>query len=354
MFLNKILKFIEKYLPYSLKKIIKFFLNDIRNFIDWIREPLNIINEHKKKKLWLSKEKINNYRKTIKIYDTFLFFNELELLEIRLNILDQYVDYFVIVEATETFTGIPKKLYYDENKDLFKKWRHKIIHYIIKDTPKNEEDLKNKLKEKKLNDLEKKIIIDTLNSDNIPHGSQTQWLREFYQKENIKKALVDVKDNDFCFLSDLDEIWNPDIIIDYSKDCVFKFMQSCYIYFLNNRSNENWRGWTGTVATKYKNIRTGCLNYLRRRNKMKYTSLKNGGWHFTFQGGVDKIKKKIESYGHQEINTNKIKSQIENNILYNKDIRRRHIKFWIDNDNLPVYILKNKIKYKNLLKDKIS
>jgi beta-1,4-mannosyl-glycoprotein beta-1,4-N-acetylglucosaminyltransferase len=65
------------------------------------------------------------------VYDIFTFFNELDLLEIRFKILNDKVDYFVIIECTETFSGKPKQLYFSENKHLFKEWEHKIIHHII-------------------------------------------------------------------------------------------------------------------------------------------------------------------------------------------------------------------------------
>ena len=64
-----------------------------------------------------------------------MFYNELDLLEIRLNILDSVVDKFVIVEATETFMGQPKPLYYEENKERFVKWKDKIVHYVVDDYP---------------------------------------------------------------------------------------------------------------------------------------------------------------------------------------------------------------------------
>ena len=63
-----------------------------------------------------------------KIYDSFLFFNELDLLDIRLTILDPYVDYFVISECDYTFSGNKKPFYFDDNKNLFSKFLHKIIH----------------------------------------------------------------------------------------------------------------------------------------------------------------------------------------------------------------------------------
>lgn len=334
----------------KLKIIIKSILNILSNIISYIRQPIDFFIEKRRKKIWLSKKEIDNYKKNIKIYDIFLFFNELELLEIRLNILEKYVDYFVLIEATETFTGLPKKLYYEENKNLFKKWEHKIIHYIVKDTPKNEADLKNRLLNKNLSNLEKEIINNTLTTENVPDKSQVQWLKEFYQKESTIKALIELSDNDFCFVSDLDEIWNPEILIDYSQDNIFKFKQDAYVYFLNNRSNENWGGGVSTIATKYKNIKKFGINHIRTRNKNKFAILRNGGWHFTFQGGADRVRTKLESYSHQEINTTEIKSQMENIISENKDIRGRHIKFWKDESRLPKYLLDNKEKYKKLFK----
>ena len=72
---------------------------------------------------------------TIKIIDCFIFYNELELLTYRINILNDVVDYFVIVESTHTFIGKEKKLYFDENKNLFEKFKKKIIYIIVDDFP---------------------------------------------------------------------------------------------------------------------------------------------------------------------------------------------------------------------------
>jgi hypothetical protein len=69
------------------------------------------------------------------IYDAFLFFNELDLLDIRLNLLNDVVDKFVVVESTVTFSGKTKKLFFDENKQMFEKFSDKIIHIVVSDTP---------------------------------------------------------------------------------------------------------------------------------------------------------------------------------------------------------------------------
>ena len=72
---------------------------------------------------------------TVKVYDTFAFFNEMELLELRLRELNDVVDYFVLVEATRTFQKKEKPLYYELNKDRFKEWHHKIIHVVVDKYP---------------------------------------------------------------------------------------------------------------------------------------------------------------------------------------------------------------------------
>ena len=339
-----------RFSPLLVKNLIKSIINEARNIKDCLSQPYYNYLRKKRSKEWLSKEQISDYRKKIKVYDIFLFFNELDLLEIRLNILDSYVDYFVIVEATETFTGLTKKLYYSENKDRFKKWEHKIIHYVVKDTPENETDLRNRLLSKDLSLLDKEIIDRTLTTDNVPDKTQVQWLKEFYQKETAQKALVSLTEDDICFVSDLDEIWNPEAVVDYSRDDVFKLKQDPYVYFLNNRSNENWHGWVGTIATKYKNIRKAGLNHIRTRGKTKFTVIQNGGWHFTFQGGADMIRNKLEAYSHQEINNEETKLQIENLISKNTDIRGRNIKFWKDESRLPEYLLKNRGRYDRLFR----
>ena len=67
------------------------------------------------------------------IFDVFPFFNELDILEIRMNVLDEYVDYFIISEAIETFSGLDKPLYFLENLEKFSKFKHKIIYNVIKE-----------------------------------------------------------------------------------------------------------------------------------------------------------------------------------------------------------------------------
>lgn len=283
-----------------------------------------------------------------KVYDIFTFFNELELLELRLEMLDSVVDKFVLIECVETFSGNPKPLYYEENKSLFKKYHHKIIHHVTYDPPKSFDDLRNRILDPNVDHLTKQICYQALTSNNVPAG-ELHWLKEFYQKENIRRPLVGLEDGDLCFVTDLDEIWNPEL--DYSKiedHKIYKLKQLAYSLYLNNRSSEPW---AGTLLTRYRNIKNSCLNHLRTPSKTPYEYIENGGWHFTFMGGVDQIKLKIESYGHQEYNNDEIKNSVEQNLSSNKDVLgRNQFQFWIDESELPAYLINNKQKYKKFFK----
>ena len=281
------------------------------------------------------------YRRGISIYDVFTFFNELELLEIRLAMLAPYVDYFVIVECAETFSGNPKELTFSNNRDRFRAYDDKIVHYVVTDVPPSFEELASRLDNQSLASLDRHIISSALTSDNVPPG-QVHWLKEFYQKESIKKALVHLRDDDICYVSDIDEIWNPEAFIDYRADHVFKMRQIVYSYYLNNRSSERW---AGTLVTKYRNVRTQCLNHLRTPSKTKYHYINNGGWHFTNQGGADRIRLKLASYGHQEYNTPAIGAAIEERIARNRDFIGRRFRFWRDDAALPRYIRDNRDRY---------
>jgi len=282
------------------------------------------------------------YRKHFKVYDIFTFFNELDLLEMRLAILDPYVDHFVIAESTTTFSGKPKPLYYEENKERFKKWHGKIIHQVTRDAPADRKELEKRFRESAgLSSIDTMVMGDVLSHATI--GARgIDWTNELYQKESIKKALASLSDDDICFVSDVDEIWDPRARIDYGSDAVFKLRQKMYAYYLNNRSSE---AWVQPIASKYKNIKDAYLNDLRSEKKTKYTYVRNGGWHFTNMGGADQIRKKLESYGHQEFNTAEIKSRIEKRMSENKDFIGRRFRFWTDESDLPQYILDNRQKY---------
>lgn len=248
------------------------------------------------------------------IIDLFYFNNELDVLEIRLNILNDFVDKFVLVEAKETFSGVEKPLYYQENKERFSKWNDKIIHYVVENGDK---------------DIFKQAIL----SPNTGNG-EAYWIREFYQKESAHKALRFCEDDDIVFISDVDEIWRPDVlVVPVVGKNIFKPMQLPYLYYLNQRTDENWLGWTGTIFTRYANIKDACINHLRTDGMTNYSILSFGGWHFNAIGGKEKKKKAFMHPVYEN----------------ESEWKRREFNMRKDESDLPEYILNNKEKWKQYL-----
>lgn len=271
------------------------------------------------------------------IYDCFIFFNELDLLEIRLNILNDVVDRFILVEATKTHSNKSKPLYFKKNKKRFSKFLHKIEHIIIKDYPPYEDS----------------------------------WTYENYQRNCIESGLKNCSLEDIILVSDCDEIPNPKIIMEAQNLPGIKVLeQNLYYYYLNCIS-ENQTNWLlGTRMLFYKDFLNGLddvefpdeaylkskLNQGTTATKIRFAEgnvLKNGGWHFSYLGGAKKIREKIKSFSHQELNNkrNTNVKNIEKAILNGQDIYGRDFKFKIIelDDTFPEYILTTKEKYKHLI-----
>lgn len=244
---------------------------------------------------------------------------ELDLLEARLAILDDSVDCFVICESPFTHSGKPKPLYYEENKKLFKAWSHKIFHYVI---PQDDEELWKQARESSL-------------------VTSPYYLRDYYEKESIKKALIaaGIKNEDIAYVSDCDEIWKPKEI----RNEIYKLKQEMYAYYFNNKSSEKW---AGTFVGKWKTLYSECFNNLRANCK---NYLEDGGWHFTNLGGETYLRKKLEAYSAQEFNTPYIKSLLETRVQNNQDYLGRGFTFTEDY-NIPTYLLDNRIKYEQFFR----
>ena len=309
----------------------------------------------------------------MKIYDCFTFFNELDLLEIRLNELNNSVDYFVIVEATRTQTGIPKKLYFSENKERYKSFNKKIIHIIVNDMP----------------DITK----------------NSSWVLENYQRNQIMRGLVKCNDNDIIFISDLDEIPNkkdfPEIIHRLiRKRSVFerisRLININLLYFFNlfntptlNLKNKVFRKINRTIEKVFPNKNIVELNqkwyfyYLNGYSNhsavttrvCKYITLEkdlhrkphnirnifsgnliNSGWHFSYLGGTKIINDKLKSLSdyetvHAKLEKEKIIKKVKESkvLILNSERKIEFVK--IDN-TFPNYIQKNKNKLKAHICDK--
>lgn len=250
------------------------------------------------------------------IIDSFLFFQELKLLKIRLDYLYDVVDKFIIVEAVESFSGKEKGFIFEENKKLFNKYMDKIVYFKIEDRHKDYKSLINHLDQQK--ETVYKQIKNIIKSHNHYDKRELHFLLDSYHRECIHIPLSKYcKDNDLIIISDIDEIPDRELLkdvenLDYPIICKHKEFK----YYMNLFSNENW---VGSIINTYANIENNSLNNLRINSK-KYKNLYLGGYHFTSIGGEEQLINKIESWGHQEYNKKIIKSNLHENIINGRDI----------------------------------
>ena len=262
-----------------------------------------------------------------KLYDSFLFFQELDLLEIRLNYLNDKVDYFIIVEAGQTFSGNKKPFNYEINKKRFEKFSHKIIYYKIEDFHDSYNSIKRFLENH--DEVSFRNVFNQLESENHYPKDQLHWVLESYHRNCLQIVYQKyLADKDYVILSDLDEIpslkyLDINFLKTLSAPAVMK--QNEFVYFLNYFHNDNW---FGSIVGKYVYFNKTSLNLIRADSKSERLivdkkELINGGYHFTNAGGTDLIVNKIKSWGHQEFNKNHILNRIEYNVSTGQDIFER-------------------------------
>jgi beta-1,4-mannosyl-glycoprotein beta-1,4-N-acetylglucosaminyltransferase len=252
-----------------------------------------------------------------KIIDCFLFYNELQMLNYRLNILKDLVDYFLIVESTHTFVGKEKKLYFNNNQDKFNFCKDKIIHIIVDDMP--------------------------YKYPNTNYINNEQWQNEYHQRNCIKRGLEQIKlvDDDLIIITDLDEIPNPNILnflkFNNHKFDILTLEMDLYYYNLNTMFKNKWLAARILTYKKYKDLNISC-EQIRHYTSPK---LENGGWHLSYFGDSNFISNKIQNFAHQELNNTNftnienIQKRINNfSDLYDRNYDLIRIKT-SENTNLP-------------------
>lgn len=244
------------------------------------------------------------------VYDCFPFFNELDILEVRLNELYDVVDHFVIVENPLTQSGLKKPLYFEENKERFKKFENKIIH-----------------------------IVGPIREQN------SLWGRENAQRNDIMLGLINAKDDDIIIISDLDEIVKKEKVQEIkemiaNKKDPLRLGLTMYRYFLNRRDMDINIWWLA-YATSYKTLKNYSPEYLRTGHNYLYT-LNDAGWHFTDLGWTKANTSKLEACAHQERNNKKNKNPY---VLLKKARKGKIVR--IDN-SYPKYIVENLKYYKKI------
>ncbi len=296
----------------------------------------------------------------MKVYDSFLFFNELDLLEIRLHLLDPVVDYFIISESVITFSGKEKPLYYQENKERFKKFEHKIIHQVVKDTPDDFVKLPKVENPTTKEQIALNQIYTFINAaENFPK-EEKHWGRDYFQRECLRRAYVNCEDTDIIIFSDIDEIPDPEtlkqIVKRFPSNEIYTFRQKEFHYFLNLYRQDNWMG---PRVANYHILKQVSLNSIRAivpgdRTLVDTVNVPRGGWHFTSLGGTEKIIQKIESWGHQEFNTKTVKENVQKKVESGGDIffrrgMKRLERVEITEKIFPKWLVENQKKYSHLI-----
>lgn len=253
------------------------------------------------------------------IYDCFTFYNELELLDIRLHELYDIVDKFVLVEGNTTHSGKIKTSVWLENKDKFADVADKVVHHMA--------------------DLTKYSTTEE---------------RENGQRNAIKDALeeLNLDDQDIVTVCDLDEI--PSKRLGELKPMPMAALGQTFCnYYLNNvtlDSEGKPKEWTLARICRWWYLNSITPQKLRMM-KVPHGITLPCGWHFSFVGGADRIKEKINVYLHQEFNTTAIKDGVEAALENNTDVLgRADRKYEVVDIELPVFVQENPDKFKHLMR----
>ena len=295
----------------------------------------------------------------MKIFDCFMYFDEEQVLDLRLNILHKDVDYFVIVESTYNHKGEKRRLLFDKKK--FLKFKDKIIYLIYDKTPESVWPIN----EKDTNELKNhKYIMNPL-------------YRENAQRNFISEGLKIANKDDLILVSDVDEIPKLDSLdLSKIKNEIILFRQDMFYYKYNlNLPDFKWSGTKGVRKKRLispqwlRNIKDKKYPFFRIDtffSDKKYTNIKivsDGGWHFSNIKTPELIEHKLRSYLHHrefdqksltvdEINALVKKKQAIYDLRVDKTVNKVGNGLILTNfdlEKLPSYIKNNLEKYKDWL-----
>lgn len=225
----------------------------------------------------------------MKIYDCFPFYNELDLLDLRLAELYNHVDHFVIVEATTTFQSNPKQLYLKDNWDRYARYHDKMIHVVVDDAP----------------------------------GDPDAWVNDIFQRNSIMRGLDSADPEDIIIVEDADEILRPETIdhMRANPKDIMGFRVPYFNFKLNYmlvNNVESYHVWSVACRRKYLeapdafrgtrfNLTQLPMNYEDDTIRM----YEHAGWHFTYLGDTEFVKNKIRSFAHTELNNDQVLNNID-------------------------------------------
>lgn len=281
------------------------------------------------------------------VYDCIPFFNELDILKLRLHILNPIVDKFIIEEATVTFSGQPKELCFEKNREMFREFLPKIEYIVVDDSP----------------------------ADISTH------LRDKFQKNALIRGLKDASCEDVIILSDVDEIPNPEvlkqIIAAFDSDKIYHLAQRMFYCFINMEEMSGnllsitgdfpgveRKMWLGTKVFSKKSIPTEGIIQLREAPTSAPNAVRvaDGGWHFGYMGSrhetdvSKRIGTKVIAAAHQEYNDQDILAEARDRLILGQDMFGRKARFErveVD-ESYPRYLLEHIEEYQYLILPPVS
>lgn len=277
------------------------------------------------------------------ILDCFTFFNELDLLEIRLHTLSPYVDYFVISESNCTFQGQPKPFYFHENRSRFSDFESKIIWVPVR----------------------------------IGGHRWTPWEREANQRRAIRRELLSrhiggnlkLENDDIILLSDVDEIpdlecpgklpWQEGLNRRPGGVCMPVIWIHDMTYYWVDLYASRWRGTIAMKLGDLDQLLNGDMQKMRDCRGVNGHFVQPGGWHFSFLGGVDAIQTKIKAFSHTEYLSSADRGNISDAVgerwksgvdLFGRDIYKFRPLAAEERERLPGYLVANRSRFAGLFR----
>jgi hypothetical protein len=266
----------------------------------------------------------------MKIYDCFPFYNELDLLDLRLAELYDHVDHFVIVEATTTFQSKSKQLFLKDNWDRYAKYHDKIIHIVVDDAP----------------------------------GDPDAWVNDIFQRNQIMRGLEGADPEDIIIIEDADEILRPETIdhMRANPKDIMGFRVPYFNFKLNYmlvNNVESYHVWTVACRRKFLEapdaFRGTRFNLTQLPMNFEDDTIRiyeHAGWHFTYLGDTEFVKNKIRSFAHTELNNDQVLNNIDvddmiaRGVGFNPQDPRPFTPVALD-DYFPLTVLNNVGQYKD-------
>ena len=260
------------------------------------------------------------------LFDCFMLFTELDLLELRLTELWDVVDSFVVVEATRTHAGAPKRLLFLDSRERFSRFEEKIVYVAV---------------------------------DDLPRGTASYV--EKYQRNCILRGLTRARDKDLIAVSDVDELPSVEVLRRLKQEADPRprnLVQRLSFFRMNYVVNYPWVGTTvctqGALRAHFRGLPANLRRVSRAWGKV-LEEVPDAGWHFSYLGSPEDIRYKIQSFSHQEYNDDQLNS-IEN-IRAKVESRRHLFEVWkddplrripvgeLDESNMPRSVVANLAYY---------